>query len=239
MRHLASRIVVVVALLSLGGMAWAAGVPWKRGGNDEPVVASTLGEMKSDLGDARFQRVVGPIEAKVALADKAMEAHEKEMQKAVGKRQSKLLQQCKVRAAQMHLEAAKTAMRTQHMVQKKNHKACIQEHFEEPNKKKGIRILLGLASEARTEGNLRQSALFYKQVLGIDPENSEAKVALKELAREYQQALQGQKNRSKSSGGGSEDKRSWEWDYDSDHNRDWGNWRNYDGSGGGGGGSWW
>jgi len=230
MRRPTWRVVAAMALLVLGGAAWAAGVPWKPADNDEPVVAATLEEMKADLGQARFKRVVGLIEAKVALADKAMEAHDKEMQKPVEKRQATLLQRYKVQAAQMHVAAAKAALRAKHMVQKASHRACIQETFEVPNKKKAVALYLDLGIEARAEGNLRQAALVYKEVLAIDPENAEAKAALKELAREYQQALRDRKYRSKSSGGGSDDeKKPWKIDDDDFTDRDWGDWREHGG----------
>jgi len=221
------RSLVLVTVLVLCGAAWAD-VPWKRG-DDEDVAPATLEEIKADVGQARYGRIVGPIESKVALAKKAMEPYQKEMKKPVGKRRDSLLQKCKVRSAQMYAAAAKAALRAGRMLQKKSHQAGIQEAFVKPNQAEAARIYLELSSDARIEGNFPQAAVFCKKALETDPENAHAKQLLKQLAEEYRQALRDRRNRSRHTGGGSEDKKPWEWDYDSDHDRDrdWGDWRNY------------
>jgi len=235
MRHASGHIVVVLAILASAGVAWAASVPWK-GNADVAAKPATLDEIKADLGDVRFKRMVASIDAKVALAEKAMAPYEKEMEKPPEKRRTDLLQKCKVRSAQMYMEAAKAALRAQNTLHKATQRACIKETYEDPNRQKAIRIYQGLGLDARAQGNIPQAAFFYKQVLAIDPDNAEGKVALKELALEYRQALQDQKYRGKNAGGSSEDRKAWDWDYGSDHKRDYGNWRNYTGNGNGG---WW
>ncbi len=229
MRHLARRMAVAAALLAFSATTWAAGIPWKHADRDTPVVPATLEEMKADLGEARFNRVVGLIETKVTLAEKAMDAYEKEMAKPLKKRQSTLLQRYRVRAAQMHVAAAKAALRARNMVQKASHRACIRETFEGPNKQPAVRLYRELGLEARADGNLPQAVLFYRRALAIDPENTEAKIALKQLAQEYQHARGLKKHRSKSSGGGSNKKKPWKIDDDDYTDRDWGDWREYGG----------
>jgi hypothetical protein len=236
MRHVTCCISAFIMLLALAGSAWAAGVPWKDAG-DEAAATATQEEVKADIGEVRYNRLVEPIEAKVKLAEKAMEPYEKEQQKPPEQRRPQVLQQCKVRSAQMYVAAAQQAMRAQRMVQKSSHRAYFKEEFEKPNRDKAVRIYLDLGMEVRAGGNIPQAAMLYKQALGMDPDNTEAKAALRELALEYQQAMKDQKYRSRNAGGGDDDqKRSWDWDRDADYKRDWGNWRNYTGNGGGG---WW
>ncbi len=230
MRAATHRIVLAVTILALAPAAWA-GVPWKGDDNADAVAPATLDEVKADLGQARYGRVVGPVESKMALAEKAMEPYEKEMEKPVGKRRTDLLQKCKVRSAQMHGAAAKAAKRAQLMLQKASHRACIEEEFEKPNRESAIRIYLELSRDARLAGNLPQAAAFCKKALGVDSQNEEARQLFKQLAEEYRQAVRDRRRRPGSTGGGSEDKKPWEWDRDSDHNRDWGDWRNYGGGG--------
>jgi len=228
---------VVVTVLTVGGAAWSADVPWKRSDQDDAPAPATLEEIKAEVGQARYERIVGPIESKMALAAKAMDPYNKEMEKPPGKRQPALLQKCKLRSAQMHEAAAKAAVRAGHMLQKKSHRACIAEEFEKPNRRDAARIYLELSSDARIEGNIPQAAVFCKKALAADPENAQARQLLKELAQEYQQAVRDRRKRSGNTGGGSsEDKKAWDWDRDSDHNRSWGDSRNYIGGGGGG---WW
>jgi len=232
MRHASGLILMAAIVLLSTGAAWAAGVPWKNG--EEPVDPATLEEMKADLGEPRFKRLVAPIESKVQLAEKAMVPYQKEMEKPPDKRRAELLQKCKIRSAQMHVAAAQAAMRAQNSLHKTSHRARIKETYEEPNRKKAIRIYEGLGLDARAAGNIPQAGFFYKQVLSVDPSNQQARTALKELAQEYRQAMQDRKYRGKSSGGDSDDRKSWDWDRDADYNRDWSDWRNYSGSGRGG-----
>lgn len=230
MIHATRPILMGLALLAIAAAAHAD-VPWKRGNEEDAVAPATLDEVKEEVGEARYQRIVGPIESKMALAEKAMEPYNKEMEKPADQRRAALLQKCKVRSAQMHEAAAKAAKRAAFMLQKKSHRAAIEEEFEKPNRRAAARIYLELSRDAHTGGDLRQAAILCKKALAADPENADAKQLLKQLADEYRQAARDRRNRSGSTGGGSEDKKSWEWDADSDHNRDWGDWRNYGGSG--------
>ncbi|MEA3366799.1 MAG: hypothetical protein U9R68_01650 [Planctomycetota bacterium] len=226
---------VVVTVLTVGSAAWAADVPWKRSDQDDAPAPATLEEIKAEVGQARYQRIVGPIESRMALAEKAMDPYNKEMEKPAKDRRAAMLQKCKVRSAQMHEAAAKAAVRAGHMLQKKSHRACIKEEFEKPNRRDAARIYLELSSAARLEGNIPQAAVLCKKALAADPQNAQARQLLKELAQEYQQAVRDRRNRSGNTGGGSsEDKKAWDWDRDSDHNRSWGDWRNYTGHGRGG-----
>ncbi|MFO8012474.1 MAG: hypothetical protein R6X20_04115 [Phycisphaerae bacterium] len=225
----ATRLVLAVLTVFALGTVALADVPWKRGNEDGAGGPATLEEIKADVGPARYERIVGPIESKMALAEKAMEPYNKEMEKPAGKRRTSLLMKCKLRSAQMYEAAAKAAKRAAFMLQKTSHRACIEEQFEKPNRQQAARVYLELSSDAREGGNLMQAAAFCKKALGADPENEQAKQVLKQLAEEYRQAVRDRRNRSGNTGGGSEDKKSWEWDADSDHNRDWSDWRNYGG----------
>ncbi len=252
-RPLVSTALGVLVGATLMGMAGSvgvrgAGVPWKAGAGGAPAVApATAEEVKADLGEARFQRLIKPIEAKIALAKKAMEPYEKEMEKPPDKRRPELLKRCKVRAAQMYMGAALAAKRARLSLSKTAHQAFFAETYEKPNRQKAVDLLLELALQARSEGNLREAVFLYRQVLAADPENAEAKTAMKDLYQQYQQAMRDRATRSRSTGGGEgKTKNPWDWDRDADYKRDWGDWRNYAGRGsdwrdyvGDGGGKWW
>lgn len=226
-------LLIVAAVLMLASLAVAADVPWKKDNADDAqqdTTPATVAQLKTELTEARFDRIIGPIEAKAALAEKAMEPYEKEMKQPPDKRRQDVLVACKERSAQMYMAAALAAKRAQGLVQKKSHQLGIRKHYEEPYTKKAVDMLLELAGDARSNRNMMQSVGYYKNVLAIDPDNHQARTALKDLQEQYRQAMQDRKKGGGSAGGGNSDKNPWDWDYDSDHNRDWGNWREYSGT---------
>jgi len=128
-----------VLVLSLGVSVSAAVVPWKKG--DDKPDAATDGDagstdLKEKLGETQYKRLVSPIEAKLKLAKKTMEAYDKEMEKPVDKRSQRLLLGCKQRAAQYYLGAAMAAKQAANRNRDEAVKAAIAEEFQKPNEQK-------------------------------------------------------------------------------------------------------
>jgi len=233
MRHIVRRWVIALTIVLLAASVWAADVPWKKDKADDAqddTAPATIEQMKTELTEARFKRIIGPIEAKVKAAEAAMERYDKEMRQPPDKRRQNVLSMCKEQAAKMYAQASMTAKRAQGLVQKKSHQLGIKKNYEDPYMKKAVDILLGLAADARSERRMMQSVGYYKGVLGLDPDNEQAKTALKELQEEYRQAMQDRARRGKSTGGSHENQNEWDWDYDSEHNKDWGSWREHSGT---------
>jgi len=217
----ARRILVVVVTVLALGLSVRADVPWKQN-DDDAVTPATLDELKADLGQPRYNRIVDQVQSKVTLAEKAMEPYYKEMGKPVEKRRTALLEKCKMRSAQMYEAAAKLARRIQLQLQKKSHQACIKKQFEQPNRDKAAKLYLELSVDAQAGGNITQAALLCKKALAADPANEQAKSLFRQLAEEYQQAMRDRKNRSRSVGGGSDED-------DGDRGWDGRDWRDWDG----------
>jgi len=199
------------AVFTLASVAVCVGqeVPWKAfGGTSKSEGSVAPGDLKAELSPAQYARVVKPIETRIALAKKAMEPYEKEMQKDAEKRRQHVLIKCKERAASCYLSASYSAKKAVRLVKKDSLKAALKEQYEEPNKQKAIDIYLELALDAHTEGNLRRAVGYYKQILKIDPENADARDALTKLAEQYRQALEDAKKGG--SKGGGETEKPWD-----------------------------
>ncbi len=193
-----------IAVLILGCVTVCRGqkIPWKAsGGSGESAAPVAPGDLKAELPPAQYRRVMKPIEAQIALAEKAMQPYEKEMQKPEEKRRQALLIKCKERAAACYLGASTAAKGALRLVKKDSHKAAIKQQYEEPNREKAIDIYLELALDAHTSGDLRRTVGYYKKVLSIDRENTQAKQALIKLAEQYKQAMK-DKKKGGSKGGG-------------------------------------
>jgi len=152
--------------------------------------AAQSGTLKGDLPPVQYNRVVKPIEAKIALAEKAMAAYEKEMEKPAEKRRAAMLISCKVKASAAYYQVALAARKAVRMVKKEEHKTEIKATYEVPNLRKATEILLVFATEAQDKGDVRTAVGYYKRVLGMDPDNSVAKAALEKIARTMQKATE-------------------------------------------------
>ncbi|HUU92615.1 MAG TPA: hypothetical protein VM238_15560 [Phycisphaerae bacterium] len=160
--------------------------------------AGPAGTLKGDLPPAQYSRVVNPIEAKVALAEKAMELYEKEMEKPAEKRRAAMLISYKEKASAAYYQVALAARKAIKMVKKEEHKAEIKATYEDPNLSKATEIPLGFASEAQNKGDVRTAVGYYKRVLAMDPNNPVATAALEKIARTMQKTQEkGPKERDK------------------------------------------
>jgi len=192
------------AAFILGSMAACPGqdIARKASGGTDTV---TPGDLKADLSPAQYARIVKPIETRMAMAAKAMEPYEKEMQKPEAKRRQALLIACKEQAASHYFAASASARRGIPLVRKDSLKAALKEQYEEPNKQKAIDLYLELALDAHTGGDLRRAVGYYRQILAIDPENAQAKNALLKLAEQYRQAMKDARKPGGKGGGSDED----------------------------------
>lgn len=152
--------------------------------------AAQSGTLKGDLPPAQYNRVVKPIEAKIALAEKAMESYEKEMQKPAEKRRAATLISCKAKASAAYYQVALAARKATRMVKKEEHKAEIKATYEVPNLRKATESPLGFASEAQAKGDFRTAVGYYKRVLAMDPDNPVAKAALEKIALTMQKTAE-------------------------------------------------
>lgn len=140
------------------------------------------GSLKTDLPGSLYTRAIVPIEAKVAQAEKVMQAYEKEMEKPEAKRNAALLASSKEKAAALYHAAAVQAKAAAGMMKKEEHKTLVKQQYEDPNRQKAVEMLLELAPAAEDKKDLRKAVTLYKMILAIDPENTQAKEALTRLA---------------------------------------------------------
>jgi hypothetical protein len=208
-------LAVLAGIVMLGGAAavHAAGVPWAQN-KDEDAAGAGSADLETALGQAQYNRLVSSVEAKLKMSEQAMQAHNKEMEKPIDKRNERLLLACKERAATGYVGAALAAKQAAARHRDEAVKAAIQEKFQKPNEQKAIDIYAELALKAQDAGNVKMAVAYYRRILGIDAENAQAKEALVQIAKQIQEAGRtGAAGGSK--GGGSEDtRRSWERDKD-------------------------
>ena len=152
--------------------------------------AAQSGTLKGDLPPAQYNRVVKPIEAKIALAEKAKESYEKEMQKPAEKRRAAMLLSCKQKTSAAYYQVALAARKATRMVKEEKHKTEIKATYEIPNLRKATEILLGFATEAQGKGDIRTAVGHYKRVLAMDPDNQGAKASLENIARTMQKTAE-------------------------------------------------
>ncbi|MFO8012473.1 MAG: hypothetical protein R6X20_04110 [Phycisphaerae bacterium] len=219
-------IVALAGLVVLAGTitAEAAGVPWKEGdGKKDDAGASGSVDLKTELNDVQYNRLIKPIEAKLADVEKTMKTYEKEKAKPAGRQNPRLLLACKERAATFYLGASLAAKNAANRLREDRLKNAIKEQYQAPNEQKAIDIYLELAMKAQDEGNVRGAIGYYKRILSIDKDNGEAKEALTKIAKELKQKA---RTGSKSTGGGSDDDRK-PWERDDDYSGTGG--KHYDG----------
>jgi len=220
-------IVALAGLVVLAGAAasTAADVPWKKDGAKKDDAAGDTGavDLKTELNQVQYNRLIKPIEDKLADVAKAMEAYEKEMAKPVGRQNPRVLLACKERAATLYLGASLAAKNAVNRLREEPLKNAVKQQYQQPNEQKAVDIYLELAMKAQDEGNLRAAVGYYQRILKVDRDNTQAKEALTKIAKELQQKSQ---TGSKSSGGGSEDDRK-PWERDDDYSGTGG--KHYDG----------
>ena len=231
MKRLTLGALVALFALAFGAAAWAGEVPWKAGDGDAGDkkeagdAAAGSGDLKTDLGEAQYNRIVKPVEAQVEKAEKIMEKYNKEMEKEEAKRSQTLLLGLKDQAANAYLAASLAAKKGVGMVKDPDQKAAITQQFDDPNRQKAVDFLLELAQDAQEKKDLRKAVAYYKKVLSIDKENTIAKDALTKIAEDMKAAAKAP-NKKGGKGGSSDDPKSWQRDDPGNtgrgYNSDWG-----------------
>lgn len=216
MKRFTLGALVALFALAFGAAAWAGEVPWKAGDGDKKEAgdaagdaAGGSGDLKTDLGEAQYGRIVKPIEAQVEKAEKIMEKYNKEMEKEEAKRNQTLLLGLKDQAANAYLAASLAAKKGAGMVKDATQKAAITQQFDDPNRQKAVDFLIELAQDAQEKKDLRKAIAYYKKVLAIDKENSTAKDALTKIAEDMKAAAKAPSKKG-GKGGSSEETKSWQ-----------------------------
>jgi hypothetical protein len=162
------------------------------------------------LTPAQYTQLITPIEQRVAMAEKVMEAYNKESEKPADKQNPKTMSDMKLKAAGLYAGAATQAKRAVSNLPKDKQglAGTISTQFEKPNSEKAVGLLLELASAARDKGDLRGALGLYKQVLLVDPTNETAKTAITQIEEELKKPGAGNKS---GTTGGSKDDESTKW----------------------------
>jgi hypothetical protein len=224
-------IVALAGLVVLAGAAaaQAADVPWKQGdGKKDDAGASGPVDLQSELNKIQYNRLIKPIEAKIEDAEKMQKMLDKEKAKPAGRQNPRVLLGCKERMATHYVGASVAAKNASNRVREDHLKKAIKQQYQQPNEQKAIDIYLELAMKAQDDGNVRGAVGYYKRILKIDNDNTQAKEALTKIAKDLQQRSRTGGSRSK--GGGSEDERR-SWERDDDYSGTGG--KHYDGGRGG------
>ena len=172
MRRLIPAVVVGIVTFSLATALFA------KEAADAPA-----GSLKADLPGSLYTRAIVPIEAKVAQAEKVMQAYDKEMEKPEAKRNAARLASCKEKAAALYHAAAVQAKTAGGLMKKEEHKTLVKQQYEDPNRQKAVEMLLELAADAERKKDMRKTVTLYKMILAIDPDNTQAKETLTRLAK--------------------------------------------------------
>ena len=209
--------VALASLCILGSTvaAEAADDPWKKDDADkEGAEAAGAVDLKSELSQVQYRRLINPIESKLEDAAKTMKVYEKEKAKPADRQNPRVLLGCKQRAATFYVGASLAAKNAVNRLRDERLKNAVMKQYQKPNEQKAVDVYLELAMKAQDEGNVRGAIGYYKRILKFDKDNTDAKQALAKIAKELQQKARTGTG-GKSTGGGTEDeRRSWERDDD-------------------------
>lgn len=195
---------VLIGVFAVAGTlaAAAADAEWKTGEAPQAGASAAPGVLKAELPTVQYNRVVKPIEAKLAAVQKIMKVYDKEMEKTAEKRSERLLLSCRARAGEAYLGAALAAKKALNLVKKESHKAAIKKKYEKPNREKAIDIFLELGALAHDKGDLRRAIAYYKRILAIDKQNTQARDGLTKIAKEVQDSKKSAKKKGGKGTGG-------------------------------------
>lgn len=212
------RLMLAGLVLSLTAI-WSVRVlaeedPWKdvnkkgdaKEGTPEAVApegAAGAVDFKKDLPAPLFERTVGKVEAKLALAEKVMALYAKEMEKEEAKRNEKMATGYKVQAAQFYMGASLEARKAATSFTKPEQKTAMASQYEKPSMEKAIAIYLELADKALKDKDYKTAIAYYQRVLQLDKENAAAKDGLAKIKQEL--AAQAEANKKHAGQGGGDD----------------------------------
>jgi hypothetical protein len=200
---------VGVLALGLSMTAWAQDVPWKGEGDKPKVDAPAPGAPAAPaegatpapaVDNAKLEKVAGPVKDVLAQIEKVQKLLDAEIAKPDEKRDAKKILGFKESIARLYLSAAARA-KGQAAALKPEEKQPFLDQYEKPNRGKAISILMELANEALGKKDFRNAEALAKQVLVIDPTNTEAQELLKRIVEEKTAAAKS----GNTSGGGTRD----------------------------------
>ena len=194
----------LVAVLTLGMAvgASAQALPWKAGDSAAPAagtpapgapapapgapVPAAPTPAGGDLAtNPKYAGAVKPIEETLKAAAKVMELYDKEMAKPEKERSVEKASNFKLNAAGMYVKAALQAKMAAGRFSKAEEKTPILDTYGKPNIDKAVGIYMDMAAAAEAKKDFRTALAYYKKVLDIDPQNTQAQEAGKKLVADH------------------------------------------------------
>ena len=148
-----------------------------------PAPTDTPGDLQSQLEPAVYDRIIRPIESKLAEAAMARDIIRQESEKPADKRNAALIVSMKEREAGFYIGASLAAVEGAAQMTTPPLKNAVIEQFEKPNRLKAIAVLNDVAAAAVEQKDYTRTAAIYKRILALDPDNQPAKDALRTCSR--------------------------------------------------------
>jgi tetratricopeptide (TPR) repeat protein len=139
----------------------------------------------------KYAGAVKPIEETLKAAAKVMELFDKEMAKPEKERNVERANGYKLNAAGMYVKAALQAKMAAGRFSKAEDKTPILDAYGKPNIDKAVGIYMDMAAAAEAKKDFRTALAYYKKVLDIDPQNTQAQDAAKKLLTDHPEAMKG------------------------------------------------
>jgi len=175
-------------------------------------------DLKTALTPEQYLRAIQPILDNLEQADKALALYDEEMAKPEKERDEKRALGFKERAARFYAAASLRARQSKGYVPQEAQKAAIADQYEIPARDKAIAIYLDLAQIYMSKNDLRAAVAYYQRVLNLDPGNTAATNALKQIEESLKrQAAERNQNPSRTGGGRDDDQPSWRNGYTRDY----------------------
>jgi len=159
-------------------------------------------DLKTALTPEQYLRAIQPILGNLEQAEKALALYDEEMAKPEKERDEKRALGFKERAARFYAAASLRARQSKGYVPQEAQKAAIADQYEIPARDKAIAIYLDLAQIYLSKNDLRAAVAYYQRVLNLDPGNTAATNALKQIEESLRrQAAERNQNPSRTGGG--------------------------------------
>ena len=175
-------------------------------------------DLKTALTPEQYLRAIRPILGNLKLADKAVALYDEEMAKPEKEQNAKRARGFKERAARFYAAASLRARQSKGYVPQESQKAAIADQYEIPARDKAVAIYLDLAQIYMSKNDLRAAVAYYQRVLNLNPGNTAATNALKQIEESLKrQAAERNQNPSRTGGGRDDDQPSWRNGYTRDY----------------------
>ena len=175
-------------------------------------------DLKTALTPEQYLRAVRPILGNLKQADKALALYDEEMAKPEKEQNAKRARGFKERAARFYAAASLRARQSKGYVPQESQKAAIADLCEIAARDKAVAIYLDLAQIYMSKNDLRAAVAYYQRVLNLNPGNTAATNALKQIEESLKrQAAERNQNPSRTGGGRDDDQPSWRNGYTRDY----------------------